>query len=73
MTSTITADTTTTTSRLRDAADTCEELEEQLRIAKDRRNELIARSYDDAGMTYGQIARHARLSRARIIAIIAAA
>ena len=59
--------------RLRAAADTCEELEEQLRIAKDRRNDLIAQGYDDEGMTYGTIAKHTRLSRARIIAIIAAA
>lgn len=61
------------TLRLRAAADTVEELEEQLRIARDRRDELIVRGYDDEGMTYGHIARHTRLSRARIIAIIAAA
>lgn len=61
------------TARLRASADTCEELEEQLRIAKDRRNELIVRGYDDEGMTYGHIAKQTRLSRARIIAIIAAA
>lgn len=70
MTSTTTDDAPTTTTRLRSAADTCEELEEQLHLAKARRNELIAAGHDDDGMTYGQIAKATRLSRARIIAII---
>lgn len=58
-------------SKLRHAADTCEELEEQLSIEKTRRNELIATAFDDEGLTYGAIARQTRLSRARVIAIIA--
>ena len=71
MTSTTTAGSSTNlTTRLRAAADNCEEIEEELRIARDRRNELIAQGRDDEGLTYGQIARHTRLSRARIIAII---
>jgi hypothetical protein len=63
----------TYSARLRAAANTVEELEEQLRIERDRRNELIVAAIDDEGMTYGQVAQHTRLSRARVIAIIAAA
>lgn len=59
--------------RLRAAADECEELEEALRVAKDRRNELIVEGHDEQAMTYGHLAKHTRLSRARIIAIIAGA
>lgn len=62
--------TATLATRLHAAADDCEELEEALRIAKSRRNELIAEAHDEQAMTYGQLARHTRLSRARIIAII---
>jgi hypothetical protein len=63
--------TTPFAARLRAAADVCEELEEQLGMAKARRNDLIAQGYDDEGMSYGHIAKSTRLSRARIIAIIA--
>lgn len=61
------------TQRLRAAADEVEELEEALRLARDRRDELIAAGHDDEGLTYGQLMKHTRLSRARIIAILAAA
>lgn len=70
MTSTNTTDATMTT-QLRAAADECEELEELLNIARDRRNEIIGAAHDDEGMSYGDIARYARLSRARVIAIMA--
>jgi hypothetical protein len=63
---------TTFTKRLRAAADACEELEEQLSIARARRNELIAQGYDDEGMSYGHIAKHTRLSRPSIIKIMGA-
>lgn len=62
---------TTIARRLTSAANTVEELEEQLRIARTRRDELIAQAYDDEGMRHRELEHHTRLSRTSLIRIIA--
>lgn len=58
-------------SRLAAAADEVEELAEALVLARSRRDDLIVAALDEGGLSYQQIARCTKLSRARIIAIIA--
>jgi hypothetical protein len=61
---------TTHSERIRAAADRVEEAREALELAKERRDAAIIDGRDTAGLGYNLLARYARLSKSRVIAIL---